>query len=95
MSGGSFGNLYNANSMCEVAPCLPSYEEMADQLVTYGEVGRQARRDMEMLINCQRLSRNLHERLERVMHDVEWHVSRDYGEDQVKEQLAKYAKENP
>lgn len=95
MSGGSYGYLCDKGSGSDVVPLLGVHEEMLAQLVTYGEAGRGARVDLEMLIQLERLAFSLHDRLRDVFHDVEWHVSCDYGEDQVRECLKKYNEARP
>lgn len=94
MSGGSFDYLCHKYAV-DVVPLLQTHKEMLVQLRTYGEVARQAMADFEMLIELQKLAGALHDRLRDVMHDVEWHVSCDYGEDQVREGLKKYNEARP
>lgn len=94
MSGGSFNYLYRHYAR-DVVPLAQAHMEMLAQLRTYGEVARQAIADFEMMIELQKLAGALHEKLSDVMHDVEWHVSCDYGEDQVREGLKKYNEARP
>ncbi len=92
MSGGSFNSLYANDFPVER---LQDYREMRDALVSYGQAGTRAREDFALLIACLNMATGLHSRLRGVMHAVEWHHSGDYLEDQVREEMVKYAKEHP
>lgn len=92
MSGGSFDYLY-VKSIDELMAYDGNLDMMADKLATLGYAEDAARETTEFLMEL-RAGRIRLETMQRRLSDlwkaVEWWVSGDYGEDAVKEALAKY-----
>lgn len=90
MSGGSYNFLCDRMNASDCAPLLHDLRRMRRQLETYGECGRDARQDFDFLIACLDMASHMARRLSNIAHDVEWHESCDYSEDQVRQALMAY-----
>lgn len=88
MSGGSFNYLCHAYDFGDRRGDI---EEMAKAIAEYKHpYASVLARDTRKVVAFLKAADTLAERLREVWHDVEWHHSNDYGEDQVLQAIQEY-----
>jgi len=93
MSGGSFNMLYNRLPEELIGDNYGDLQRMASRLTAYKRHARAAQETRELVNLIELLGERIEtaqERLRGVWKAVEWHVSRDYSEEQVDEAIADY-----